>query len=191
MLTYDLFSAEKVHFPSLASAQTTHERLYKTLLDLKQFPEASGNVPGVFAHVLKNTAEIRFPINNVLEAHDRDLLKVLQCVCAEIGLMVCLANIQRKITGSGLKDDKHFEMKTVISDSVQLSQVFDFDGTQMAQLVKVEGRNVVQDFSEAFGDWASSGTNEGGIVSLMYDRVVSNLDSNQILVLILFRLWFL
>lgn len=194
MLTYDLSMKEEVHLPSPTSAQSTHELLYKTLLDLKRLPEASGKIPGVFAHVLESTHELRFPIYDVLESHERDLLRVLQCVCSEIGILVYLADIQRKITGSGLNAEQNFEMDAITSDSVRLNQVFDFDGTQMAQYIEVEEQNLVRDFPEAFGDLVSYEMNEeGGGVSYVYNRVVSNFKFNEVLELTLFRLcclWF-
>jgi len=167
MLVYDLFANEKVHFPSAALTLSTEETLRNTLLDFKKFPATTGKIAGVLAHILNNTPSISGTVLDALDVEDRDLVEALRKLCAEIGILFYLANIQLKFSS---------QVKTNLTpDYVLLTEVSDLDNTRMAYFLNIEAGNLIGNLSVDVGDWRLE--NEDGEDIDTYYGVVSHVNA--------------
>lgn len=162
MLVYDLYAPHKVHFPTPEVARNTLKLFGKTLRDFNKSPESSGEIPGVFASFLQNTTELQFPILDNLDHRDIDMVEALADICAKNGILYYLADVELKVNRKGLKD-LNFDFTSgdvniLVPGSVRLNKVFDFDGTQMARLLHMKQRNLLNYPPTAFLDWVPEDT---------------------------------
>lgn len=166
MLTWDIVLPNKPQLKSIASLQAGKDIMADVLSGFRNgYSSASGIVPGVFAHTVRYNTRFEGRDHDPLEHHHKDLLRVLEETCSEVDLHVYLTNIQGTVTTSVLGT----------SISIQLNQVLHFDGTLMAQFVKIEKENLLQSLQETFGDYGVRSLNTNGEDTVTYEALVSDI----------------
>lgn len=167
MLVYDLVAANKVTFPSVESTQNNLRLFGDTLSDFRKYPEASGEIPGLFAYILKDTTgRLRTNDFSAFDPHDKDVAAALMELCGQKNILFFLANIEMEVSKNGLSNigidsDLGVEIDIIVPDSIRLNEIYDTDATQMARGFKIGPGNLLNHPPTAFQDWMNDkGDNE-------------------------------
>lgn len=183
MLVYDFFAAKNpVQFPSVETTQNNLQLFRETLIDFRNHPEASGETPGLFAHILRRTTDRLRPDLDALDAHDCDFISALMSICnKKDGLLLYLANIEMEVSKNGLSQlgfdsDLGTEVETIIADSIRLNEIYDTDGIQLARGIKIGEENLLSFPPTVFQAWMND-TGDNEEKNIRYRGVVSGVQS--------------